>query len=60
MVNFLLQENIDDLQKLSDRLLHISDENGYIYADELFSKLFNYCILLYINHLIRQSNHSIQ
>ena len=27
MVNFLLQENIDDLQKLSDRLLHISDEN---------------------------------
>ena len=35
MVNFLLQENIDDLQKLSDRLLHISDENGYIYADDL-------------------------
>lgn len=32
---FLLQENIDDLQKLSDRLLHISDENGYIYADDL-------------------------
>ena len=28
MVNFLLQENIDDLQKRSDRLLHISDENG--------------------------------
>lgn len=28
MVNFLLQENIDDLQKLSDRLLHISDEMG--------------------------------
>ena len=35
MVNFLLQENIDDLQKLSDRLLHISDENGDIYADDL-------------------------
>ena len=35
MVNFLLQENIDDLQKLSDRLLHISDENGYVYADDL-------------------------
>ena len=31
-----------------------------ISALELFSKLFNYCILLYINHLIRQSNHSIQ
>ena len=27
---------------------------------ELFSKLFNYCILLYINYLIRQNNHSIQ
>ena len=34
--------------------------NGVLFLDELFSKLFNYCILLYINHLIRQSNHSIQ
>ena len=34
--------------------------NGILFLDELFSKLFNYCILLYINHLIRQSNHSIQ
>ena len=34
--------------------------NGILFLDELFSKLFNHCILLYINHLIRQSNHSIQ
>ena len=34
--------------------------NGILFLDELFSKLFNYCILLYISHLIRQSNHSIQ
>lgn len=33
---------------------------GVFISCELFSKLFNYCILLYINHLIRQSNHSIQ
>ena len=29
-------------------------------SKELFSKLFNHCILLYINYLIRQNNHSIQ
>ena len=34
--------------------------NGILFLDELFSKLFNYCILLYINYLIRQNNHSIQ
>lgn len=34
--------------------------NGVLFLDELFSKLFNYCILLYINYLIRQNNHSIQ
>ena len=31
-----------------------------LFSCELFSKLFNYCILLYINYLIRQNNHSIQ
>lgn len=34
--------------------------NGVLFLDELFSKLFNHCILLYINYLIRQNNHSIQ
>lgn len=34
--------------------------NGVLFLDELFSKLFNYYILLYINYLIRQNNHSIQ
>ena len=34
--------------------------NGILFLDELFSKLFNHCILLYINYLIRQNNHSIQ
>lgn len=37
-----------------------SDDKHVMMVSELFSKLFNYCILLYINHLIRQSNHSIQ
>lgn len=35
-------------------------KNGVFMVDELFSKLFNHCILLYINYLIRQNNHSIQ
>ena len=30
--------------------------NGVLFLDELFSKLFNHCILLYINYLIRQNN----
>ena len=34
--------------------------HGVLFRDELFSKLFNHCILLYINYLIRQNNHSIQ
>ena len=34
--------------------------NGVLFLDELFSKLFNHCILLHISYLIKQSNHSIQ
>lgn len=34
--------------------------NGVLFLDELFSKQLNHCILLYINYLIRQNNHSIQ
>lgn len=36
------------------------ETNEVLSSEELFSKLFNHCILLYINYLIRQNNHSIQ
>lgn len=31
----LLQEKIENLQSLADRLLHIGDDEGYVYVDDL-------------------------
>lgn len=52
MGNMLLQEKIDNLYSLADRFLHIGDQNGYVYADDL--SLLNKSIHTLINELYPQ------
>ena len=52
MGNMLLQEKIDSLYSLADRFLHIGDQNGYVYADDL--SLLNKSIHTLINELYPQ------
>lgn len=54
----LLQEKIDSLYSLADRFLHIGDQNGYVYADDL--SLLNKSIHTLINELVSQQGKNLE
>lgn len=54
----LLQEKIDSLYSLADRFLHIGDQNGYVYADDL--SLLNKSIHTLINELYSQRGKNVE
>ncbi|WP_077155037.1 UpxZ family transcription anti-terminator antagonist [Bacteroides bouchesdurhonensis] len=58
MGNMLLQEKIDSLYSLADRFLHIGDQNGYVYADDL--SLLNKSIHNLINELVFQQGKNVE